>query len=260
MEGNNTKKKGKGRPRKIKNENPDQIVEEGICVPNEAKKDILVIDESKKDILIIDESKKDILLKSRSNSIESELEDDNELHKAIIESIKQQNNFEEEDIRSPDEAKKERLVQSNSNSFEHQFDEDDDLHKALIESMKEKNNLEQDFLKESEEEYIFQQLIQQINIEEIENRSLSLPQFTKRLERLCFSESDRAIRDIIIPIIIEYKLNKCNNVELEQCIYDNIYENFIDTLYKKPINLGKTTTAITKDEDELIRKIFLKKE
>ena len=167
---------------------------------------------------------------------------------------------EEEEIRLPDEAKKERLVPSSTNSFEPNLDEDDEFHKALIESRKTQNNLEQDFLKESEEEYIFQQLIQQINIDEIEKRSLSLPQFTKRLERLCFTESDRAIRDIIAPIIVEYKLNKRNNVELEPVIYDNIYENFIDTLYKKPINLGKTSTAITKDEDELIRKIFLKKE
>ena len=167
--------------------------------------------------------------------------------------------LEEEDrIRTPDEAKVERLV--SNHSFEPELDDDDDLHKALIESMKEKNNLEEDFLKESEEEYIFQQFILQINIEEIEKRSLSLPQFTKRLERLCFSESDRSIKAIIEPIIVEYKLNKLNNIELESNIYDNIYGDFIDTLYKKPISLGKTATAITKDEDILIRQIFLKKE
>ena len=170
-------------------------------------------------------------------------------------SLKQEEN--EDDIRLPDEAKVERLV--NNNSFESEM-EDDELHKAIIESMKEKNNLEEYFLKESEEEYIFQQFIQQINIEEIEKRSLSLPQFTKRLERLCFSESDRAIKAIIEPIIVEYKLNKRNNVELNTEVFNNIYENFIDTLYKKPIDLGKTSTAITKNEDELIRKIFLRKE
>jgi hypothetical protein len=168
---------------------------------------------------------------------------------------------EDNGIRKADEAKVERLV--SNNSFETDF-EDDEFHKALIESRKEmystQNNLEEELLKESEEEYIFQQLILQINIEEIEKRSLSLPQFTKRLERLCFSESDRAIKAIIEPIIVEYKLNKRNNVELEPDIYVNIYENFIDTLYKKPIDLGKTSTAITKNEDELIRKIFLRKE
>jgi hypothetical protein len=166
----------------------------------------------------------------------------------------------EEEIRLPDEATVERLVPSNSNSFEPQFDEDDEFHKALIESRKMQNNFEKDFLKESEEEYIFQQLILQINIDEIEKRSLSLPQFTKRLERLCFTESDRAIKAIIEPIIVEYKLNKRNDIELNTEVFNNIYENFIDTLYKKPISLGKTTTAITKEEDELIRKIFLKKE
>ena len=195
MEDNN--KKGRGRPKKIKNEEPDSKT--------------------------TDES-----------------------------SLKQEED--EDEIRLPDEAKLERL----NNSFEHQ--DDDDLHKAIIESMKEKNNLEEDFLKESEEEYIFQQFIQQINIEEIEKRSLSLPRFTKRLERLCFSESDRAIKAIIEPIIVEYKLNKRNNIELDTEVFNNIFENFIDTLYQKPISLGKTTTAITKDEDELIRKIFLKKE
>ena len=171
-------------------------------------------------------------------------------------SLKQEED--EDDIRLPDEAKLERLV--NNNSFEPEIEDDDNLHKAIIESMKDKNNLEEDFLKESEEEYIFQQFILQINIEEIEKRSLSLPQFTKRLERLCFSESDRAIKAIIEPIIVEYKLNKRNNIELNTEVFNNIYENFIDTLYKKPISLGKTTTAITKEEDELIRKIFLKKE
>jgi len=199
MEDNNNKK-SRGRPRKVKNEEPDKTVDSSLS-------------------------------------------------------------FEEEDgIRKADKAKVERLV---NNSFEPDL-EDDEFHKALIESRKEmystQNNLEEQLLKESEEEYIFQQLIQQINIDEIEKRSLSLPQFTKRLERLCFTESDRAIKAIIEPIIVEYKLNKRNNVELEQDIYDNIYENFINTLYQKPISLGKTTTAITKDEDILIRQIFLKKE
>ena len=177
--------------------------------------------------------------------------------KTTAESSLKDEEEEEDDIRLPDEVKVERLV--NNNSFEPEM-EDDDLHKAIIESMKEKNNLEDDFLKESEEEYIFQQFIQQINIEEIEKRSLSLPQFTKRIERLCFSESDRAIKAIIEPIIVEYKLNKRNNIELDTEVFNNIYENFINTLYQKPISLGKTITAITKDEDILIRQIFLKKE
>ena len=205
MENNNNTKRGRGRPKKNKDEKPD------------IKPDI----------------------KPEESSSKQE---------------------EENGIRLPDGAKVERLVTSNTNSFETQSDDDDELHKALIESRKTQNNFEKDFLKESEEEYIFQQLIQQINIDEIEKRSLSLPQFTKRLERLCFTENDRAIKAIIEPIIIEYKLNKRNNIELNTEVFNNIYENFIDTLYKKPINLGKTATAITKDEDELIRKIFLKKE
>jgi hypothetical protein len=171
-----------------------------------------------------------------------------------------------DDVRSPDTVKKERLV--GGNSYEDDFIEkevlnDNDYEKAIADSIAEynnSNNLEEELLKESEEEYIFQQLIQQINIDEIEKRSLLLPQFTKRIERLCFTENDRTIKSIIEPIIIEYKLNKINNIELESDIYDNIFENFIDTLYQKPISLGKTTTVITKDEDTLIRKIFLKKE
>ena len=200
MENNNNNKKGRGRPKKVKDEELDS--------------------------------------------------------KTIAESSLKQE--EDDEIRTPDEAKVERLV--SNHSFEHELDDKDELHKAIIESMKDKNNLEEDFLKESEEEYIFQQFVQQINIEEIEKRSLSLPQFTKRLERLCFSESDRAIKAIIEPIIIEYKLNKRNNIVLNTAVFNNIYENFINTLYQKPISLGKTTTAITKHEDELIRKIFLKKE
>jgi hypothetical protein len=230
---NNNKKRGPGRPKKIKNENPEKLENpEKIIVPYSFKPE------------------------EQQEHQEHQEQQEQQEHQKHQEHQEHQ----EKGIRLPDESKKEMLVPSNSNYFESEFDNDDDFHKALIESRKQQNNLEQDFLKDSEEEYIFQQLIQQINIEEIEKRSISLPQFTKRLERLSFSESDRAIRDIITPIIIEYKLNKCNNVVLEQCIYDNIYENFIDTLYKKPINLGKTTTAITKDEDELIRKIFLKKE
>jgi hypothetical protein len=183
-------------------------------------------------------------------------------HKTVDSSLSFEDN-EDNGIRKADEAKVERLV--SNNSFEPEFnDVDDEFHKALIESRKAmyftQNNLEEELLKESEEEYIFQQLIQQINIEEIEKRSLSLPQFTKRLERLCFSESDRAIKAIIEPIIIEYKLNKRNNIDLDTEVFNNIFENFIDTLYQKPISLGKTTTAITKDEDILIRQILLKKE
>ena len=241
------KKKSRGRPRKVKI--PDKNVASSISTFKEEEVKISAAP---------DEANEEILLKSSSNSVESELYDDGFSDKTIDYS------FEEEDgIRAFDKTKIERLVQGSINYSERELydnNDDDDFHKALIESMKDKNNLEQEFMKESEEEYIFQQIIQQINIEEIEKRSLLLPQFTKRLERLCFSESDRNIRDIITPIIIEYKLNKLNNVHLELDIYDNIYGNFIDTLYKKPINLGKTKTAITKDENELISKIFLMKE
>ena len=246
----NNKKKGRGRPRKVKTDDKNVASSASASAVKEEEVKIAVAP---------DEANREILLKSSSNSVEPELHKQGFSDKTIDYS------FEEEDgIRAFDKPKMERLVQGSINSSERELydndDDDDDFHKALIESMKDKNNLEQEFMKESEEEYIFQQIIQQINIEEIEKRSLLLPQFTKRLERLCFSESDRNIRDIITPIIIEYKLNKLNNVHLELDIYDNIYGNFIDTLYKKPINLGKTTTAITKDEDELIRKIFLKKE
>jgi hypothetical protein len=241
------KKKGRGRPRKVKT--ADKNVVSSASVSS-------VIEEVKISTAP-DEANEEILLKSNSNSFEPELHEQEFSDKTIDHSFE-----EDEDIRAFDKPIIERLVQDSINSSERELydDDDEDFHKALIESMKDKNNLEKELMKESEEEYIFQQIIQQINIEEIEKRSLLLPQFTKRLERLCFSESDRNIRDIITPIIVEYKLNKLNNVYLELDIYDNIYGSFIDTLYKKPINLGKTTTAITKDEDELIRKIFLKKE
>ena len=248
------KKKGRGRPRKVKTDDKNVVSSAFASVTSTSS----VKEEEVKIAVAPDESNEEILLKSSSNSFEPELHEQEFSDKTI------EHSFEEEDgIRAFDKPRIERLVQGTINSSEPElYDDDDDenFHKALIESMKEKNNLEQEFFKESEEEYFFQQIIQQINIDEIEKRSLLLPQFTKRLERLCFSESDRNIRGIITPIIVEYKLNKLNNVHLELDIYDNIYGNFIDTLYKKPINLGKTTTAITKDEDELIRKIFLKKE
>lgn len=176
-------------------------------------------------------------------------------------------NQEEDHIRKPDKVKKEKLVGNSRHEFEDEFIEneclkDDDYEKAIANSIAEYNNPNnlEELLKISEEDYIFQQIIQQINNEEIEKRSNKLVQFTKRVERLCFTENDKAIRDIIAPIIIDYKSNKINNIELDTEVFNNIYQNFIDSLYQKPISLGKTNTAISKDEDELIRKIFLRKE
>jgi len=94
---------------------------------------------------------------------------------------------------------------------------------------------------------------------EVIERSKQLSEFFIRVQRLDFSRnsSDLEIKNIILPIINEYKLNKINNIYLDNKSYIMVY-SFIDSLYKIPMQNGKRI-GICEEEDILIRKIILNK-
>ena len=185
----------------------------------------------------------------------------------------------EDSIRAPDLPKTERLV-GNANSYDNNNDNtnsyNDDLEEVIEKSrleFLEKNNIsneDTDLLKaikaseseidkkvkeDSEKEYL-EYILHEFEVIE---RSKQLPEFLIRVQRLDFSRnpSDIEIKNIILPIINEYKSIQINNVYLDNEQYIKVY-SFIDSLYKIPKQNGKRI-GICAEEDELIRKIILNK-
>jgi len=185
----------------------------------------------------------------------------------------------EDAIRAPDLPKTERLV-GDSNSYDNNNDNtnsyNDDLEEVIEKSrleFLEKNNIsneDTDLLKaikaseseidkkvkeDSEKEYL-EYILHEFEVIE---RSKQLPEFLIRVQRLDFSRnpSDIEIKNIILPIINEYKSIQINNVYLDNEQYIKVY-SFIDSLYKIPKQNGKRI-GICAEEDELIRKIILNK-
>jgi hypothetical protein len=175
------------------------------------------------------------------------------------------NEPQEDDIRKPDEVKKEKLI---DNSFDNE--DDIEINLALDMSKREYFNIDQnamddDFelaLKLSEKEYYDEQL-EEINknefilMEEMNNRKKSLESFSKKIERLTYTEEDIFIRKYIQNILNNYYDLMIDYVNIENEIYDKIYK-IIDTYYLIPTSKKFSKTSISKEEDELIRNIFRK--
>jgi hypothetical protein len=187
----------------------------------------------------------------------------------------EEENDNENSIRAPDLAKTERLVDNaydneNNNTYNDDLEEvieksrlefleknnisneDTDLVKAIKESEAE---IDKKIKEDSEQEYL-EYILHEFEIIE---RNKQLSEFLIRVQRLDFSRnpSDIEIKNIILPIINDYKSIKINNIYLDNEHYVKVY-SFIDSLYKIPIQNGKRI-GICAEEDELIRKIILNK-
>jgi hypothetical protein len=91
----------------------------------------------------------------------------------------------------------------------------------------------------------------------IENRKKSLEFFSNIIKKLSYTEEDIKLKNIIIPLLEEYYDLKTDFLFLEQNIYTKLYIIF-DSYYLIPSKKGKIT-KITKEEDKIIRNIFLLK-
>ena len=180
-----------------------------------------------------------------------------------------------DNVRNPDSVFKDCLIQRDSED-----ESDDEIKLALSISMNEykeeyinNNEKNNEFFDEnqyfednelklaleiSEKEYEDQILkIEETRLLNIENRKKSLEFFSNIIKKLSFTEEDIKLKNIIIPLLEEYYDLKTDFLFLEENIYTKLYTIF-DSYYLIPNKKGKIT-KITKEEDEIVRNIFLLK-
>ena len=90
-----------------------------------------------------------------------------------------------------------------------------------------------------------------------ESRIKSLLLFSKKIERLTYSEEDIKMRSYIMSILDDWFNLKIDCVYIESEMYEKIYK-IIDSYYLIPFQKKYTKFAISKEEDYIIRTIFLK--
>lgn len=89
-------------------------------------------------------------------------------------------------------------------------------------------------------------------------RIKSLEMFCKKIKGLGFSENDKKIKEYIEIILNEYFNLIIDNVNVEDDMYNKLYE-IIDSYYLIPSKKKNCKTFISHEEDNIIRTIFLKK-
>jgi hypothetical protein len=165
--------------------------------------------------------------------------------------ISDNNSEEEEYIRPIDEIYTDKLIDNEENSFE----EDDEEFKLALNVSKndyydnEYNNVLDNVFKISLDEY-------NENIKKGRKESLSL--FLKKIEKLSYTKEDIEIKTYIMDTLNSYFNLIIEFVYIEEELYQKIYK-IIDSYYLIPIEKGNKKTAITKEEDLIIRSIFLEK-
>ena len=199
----------------------------------------------------------------------------------------------QDEIREPDKIIKEKLIDNNFDFLNNDFDNElrlalDCSQKEYFNSLKDDNidlpiendNLDDTInqnsleelelaLKLSEKEYydeleeiarnesIFIENERIKNIE-IEKRRKSLELFSKKIERLTFTEEDILIKKYVQNVLDDYYHLIIDYVNVNPDIYDKLYK-IIDTYYLIPTNKKYSKTSISREEDEIIRNIFRKK-
>jgi hypothetical protein len=100
-------------------------------------------------------------------------------------------------------------------------------------------------------------LLEEQKIIEIEKRSRSVENFKKKIQGLSLSFNDIRIKKYIEKILLNYIELNIDFVYVDDDIYEELYK-IIDSYYLLPIQKNYRKTAITEEEDQLIRSIFRK--
>lgn len=170
-------------------------------------------------------------------------------------------------IRPPDEVFTDRLVDDeNTDPFEEtEVIPNYDFEKQLTDALKisehtyKLENNEEDIIRQSLEEYDLQINQQELFEQSImEERRRSLDFFLKRLTPLSFGNHINLV-NIIKEQLDEYFNLFVDLIHLDEEIYEEIYK-IIDSFYLIPKEKGQKKTAISQEEDELLRVLLLKKE
>ena len=104
---------------------------------------------------------------------------------------------------------------------------------------------------------IEQERIEQSRIEQIKSeRRNSLLNFSNRINKLIHVKEDKKIKELIDNILEKYFNLEIDSFKLNKKDYIDLYK-IIDTYYQIPSSKN-IKTAISKEENELVRNIFLK--
>ena len=204
------------------------------------------------------------------------------------------NNSLGDDIRPPDEVIKECLIDYESDKEDNSDDIDEELKLALsvskrdyinnieehtifsniidestyeyldyaleiskIEYQEYLDNLEKERLN-SEQEYKLMRSEEELIYKKMESRKKSLDSFCKKIERLTYCEEDRKMRSYIMSVLDNWFRLKIDCVYVDQEMYEKIYKE-INNYYLIPFQKNYTKFAINKEEDNIVRSIFLTK-
>jgi len=167
-------------------------------------------------------------------------------------------------IRKPDEVIKEQLIYDN-------IDEDDDELKLAL-RISENEYYENNLLVELEtvlqfskneydnylilEENKLMEMEENIIIQKINNRIKSLENFSKKIERLNYSEDDKLVKNYINNVLQKWYKLEIDYIHVENTMYKKIYD-IIDNYYLSHFKKNFNKYAISKEEDEIVRSIFL---
>ena len=172
-------------------------------------------------------------------------------------------NENEENIRSPDLHYSDQLVEPVNlhDALYHTTNDiiSDDPYEAEIQLALQVSR--EDRLNEIEEELIESSLREEEERQrmfEISNRILSLENFSKNLNRLMYSEDDRALKKYIENVLNEYFQLNIDYHYVDEDVYDKLYK-VLDSYYLIPSQKNRKT-LISEEEDFIIRSIFLKTE
>ena len=203
----------------------------------------------------------------------------------------------EDDIRPPDEVIKECLFDYEYDDFNNKEDDSDDIDEELklalsvskrdyidnieehtiftnivdestyhdldyaleiskIEYKEYLDKLKNERLNEEEEHKLM--VIEEERVyQKRESRIKSLNLFYRKIERLTYSEEDMKIRSYIMGVLDDWFNLKIDYVYLKSEMYEKIYK-IIDSYYLIPFQKKYTKFAISKEEDDIVRTIFLK--
>lgn len=180
--------------------------------------------------------------------------------------------MEDENIRAPDQVIKERLIDINETDFTYDYsdkteesEEDCELKLALNLSKEElfKYEDEDELMKiielsEKEHELYIERIKNESILIEKEKRMNSIKLFCNKIKTLNYTKEDIIIKKYLESVLDDYfNLNIDYIIIDDENMYNNLF-NIIDSYYLIPFNKNLKKTAITKEEDMILRSIFLK--
>lgn len=171
-----------------------------------------------------------------------------------------------EEIRPPDAVFRTRLIGgTNDHDYLDNTDNtnniDNELKMALDVSLNEFEKSINDAMDEANMELMLSMSLEediQRNIKISEDRRKSLENFYRRIQTLIYTHEDKELKDYLESVLSDYFDLKIDETCVPEGMYEKVYR-LIDSYYLIPVEKKLKRTAIPKEEDELLRVLFLEK-